>query len=88
MGRGTHQQFTEANRSNTWLIGPLLLPSDTATWNDDGDNSHVGVREKICPKNSAIATNNLGSAGSLLPSLQWSCAMQQSFFSGVGLMHD
>lgn len=40
--------------SNTWFIGGLVLhrspyPSDTATWNDDGDNSSYTLTESPHP---------------------------------------
>lgn len=44
--------------SNTWLIGGLVLhrspyPSDTATWNDDSDNSSYTLTESPHPTPSA-----------------------------------
>ena len=49
--------------SNTWLIGRLLLRrspylSDTATWNDDGDNSSYLLTEAPTPLPPAITPPN------------------------------
>jgi hypothetical protein len=49
--------------SNTWLIGRLLLhrspyPSDTATWNDDGDNSSYLLTEAPSSLPPAITPPN------------------------------
>ncbi|TID21012.1 hypothetical protein E2P81_ATG05639 [Venturia nashicola] len=47
--------------SNTWLIGGFVLhrspfPSNTATWNDDGDNSSYTLKQAPIPATAPTAS--------------------------------
>ncbi|KAH7364909.1 hypothetical protein BKA65DRAFT_146239 [Rhexocercosporidium sp. MPI-PUGE-AT-0058] len=52
------QETLKQIHSNAWLIGNLVLhrspfPSETSTWNDDGDNSSYTLTEAPTPLPSA-----------------------------------
>ena len=63
MGEDHINQSLKQIDSNTWLIGGLVLrrspsSSDTATWNDDSDNSSYTLTEAPSHFPSAITPPN------------------------------